>query len=145
MHGSAQWGGFAGVRRQCRLKLSTGAQWVGVIHTMATTSRWHGSCIYGGHNREGKMALWNWKKNGMRGYVEIVNDRYRYEVWELWMNQQGQLDHDGKRIVTGSCDTLKEAKQAVIEICDDANTEERDWDWERKNRIENPKDLLGDL
>jgi hypothetical protein len=33
----------------------------------------------------------------------------------------------------------------VIEICDDANTEERDWDWERKNRIENPKDLLEEL
>jgi hypothetical protein len=93
------------------------------------------------------MAIWNWKKNGMRGYVEIVNDRYRYEVWELWMNQQGQLDHDGKLIVTGSCDTLKEAKQAVLEIIflSDPLLRDWDWDWERKNRIENPKDLLGDL
>jgi hypothetical protein len=41
---------------------------------------------------------------------------YRWQIWELWLDQQGRLQHEGKLVVSGHAQTLKEAKEIIFEL-----------------------------
>ena len=59
--------------------------------------------------------IWSYRKNGKRAEIAVVNDLYRYEIWELWPDRHGVCNYLGKLLVTGSEQTLEAAKAKALE------------------------------
>lgn len=45
-----------------------------------------------------------------------MNDRYRWEIWELWLDRHNKLEHPGKIVATGWDLTLEQAKKSALAV-----------------------------
>ena len=59
--------------------------------------------------------IWSYRQNGKKAEIALVNNLYRYEIWELWLDRQGRLEHLGRLLLTGSEKTLEAAKIKALE------------------------------
>lgn len=61
-------------------------------------------------------SIWGYTKNGKKGKVQLVNDLYRWQVWELWLDRDGKQTHEGKLLATDSEQTLQAAKAKALTV-----------------------------
>lgn len=64
------------------------------------------------------MPIWHQRIGNLKAIIEIVNDRYRYEVYDHDPYAYGRdTRHQyGRLLNTGSADTLEETKSEAIAI-----------------------------
>lgn len=58
-------------------------------------------------------GLWFQKKNGKQAVVHLVNNLFRYQVFELWLNQRSEFV-SGPLLASGYKKTLALAKKEAF-------------------------------
>lgn len=61
-------------------------------------------------------GVWFQSARGMKAHVAVVNGRYRWQVWELWLDRWGERTYPGRLVGMASACTLAEAKRAALQV-----------------------------
>ena len=61
-------------------------------------------------------GIWFQSAHGRKAHVAVVNGRYRWQVWELWLDRWGTRTHPGRLIGMASARTLAQAKVAALRV-----------------------------
>ena len=61
-------------------------------------------------------GIWFQSAHGRKASVAVVNGRYRWQVWELWLDRWGKRTYPGRLIGMASARTLAQAKVAALRV-----------------------------
>lgn len=61
-------------------------------------------------------GIWFQSANGRKASVAVVNGRYRWQVWELWLDRWGARTYPGRLVGMASARTLAQAKVAALRV-----------------------------
>lgn len=61
-------------------------------------------------------AIWFQRVGDKKAFVQVVNDQYRWNVVELWKDQDGRNTFPGTILGTGLELTLQDAKNRVFDV-----------------------------
>lgn len=61
-------------------------------------------------------AIWFQRVGDKKAFVQVVNDQYRWNVVELWMDRYGRKTFPGTILGTGLELTLQDAKNRVFDV-----------------------------
>lgn len=61
-------------------------------------------------------GIWFQRAGDLKAHVAMVNGRYRWQVWELWLDRWGERTYQGRLVGMASARTLASAKRAVLQV-----------------------------
>ena len=61
-------------------------------------------------------AIWFQRVGHKKAWIQVVNDLYRWNVVELWVDQYGQHTYPGVLLGTGLELTLQDAKNRALAV-----------------------------
>jgi hypothetical protein len=62
-----------------------------------------------------ETAIWYQRVGDCKAHIARVNGRYRWQVWELWLDRWGQRTYPGRLIGEGNRQTLATAKRQALQ------------------------------
>lgn len=63
-------------------------------------------------------GIWFQSAHDRKAHVAVVNGRYRWQVWELWLDRWGERAYPGRLVGMASARTLAGAKHAALRVLD---------------------------
>lgn len=61
-------------------------------------------------------GVWFQRVGDLKAHVAVVNGRYRWQVWELWLDRWGEQTYPGRLVGMASARTLAGAKRAALQV-----------------------------